>query len=95
MESTYSTRFYVNGLYQGKAPIFVTTRRDAVTDVVRSAAAAPRGEHSMLLRRLRLYHFTVEVPKPVRRIHPCPRCFATLVKSKADEWRGQPSVGSS
>ena len=74
-------------LYKGTAPVFVTTKLDAVTDVSRLATQAPSGEHSMLLRRLSLYHFSQSIPKPPGGIVPCPRCFATGVQAKAQEWR--------
>ena len=76
-------------LYQGTAPIFVTTKTQDIEELRARAAVdghtgQPRdGDASMLLRRLKVYHFTCRVPKPGRRLPYCGRCFAQLVCSQA------------
>jgi hypothetical protein len=80
-------------VYTGDAPIFITAPEDAMQDIMRGSMAAPTGECSMLLRRLKLFHFAVPIPPPQRDFAPCPRCFAMFVTGKAQEWRaahGQP-----
>ena len=74
-------------VYTGDAPIFITAPEDALRDIMSGGMAAPTGECSMLLRRLKLFHFTVPIPPPQRDFAPCPRCFATFVMANAQEWR--------
>ena len=73
-------------LYQGTAPIFVTAKEKDLGFVIQQAtvdfALGKASGLTMLLRRLRVYHFTV--PLPVRplgapKIHACPRCFAEMM----------------
>ena len=73
-----------HALYRGTAPIFVTTPEDALAGLSTQSAEQPRGHAGMLLRRLKIFYYTVPVPKPPPpRVVPCPRCFACLVTTEA------------
>ena len=73
-----------HALYQGTAPIFITTPEDALSGLSTQSAEQPRGHAGMLLRRLKIFFYSVPVPKPPPpRVHPCPRCFACLVTTEA------------
>lgn len=73
-----------HSMYKGSAPVFVTAPETAVTRLCAAAAGAPTGEACMLLRRLKLFVFTVPIPAPAApRIKPCPRCFARFVTEAA------------
>ena len=74
-------------LYQGDAPIFITAPEEVLRGMVGTSMAAPTGQSSMLLRRLKLFHFTVPIPEPPHAIVPCTTCFARFVTAKAGEWR--------
>ena len=72
-------------LYRGTAPIFFTTTDD---DMRRLSAAAAPDPHtglpqdanaSMVLRRLKVYTFKAQLPKPRRPIPFCSHCVAQLV----------------
>ena len=78
--------------YEGTAPIFATTKAadlklleelaqiDAATGLPRNAEA------SMMMRRLRVYHFNTRIAKPEQDAPFCACCFAKLVLG-----RGVPS----
>ena len=73
-----------HALYRGSAPIFITAPEDGLDGLASMGANEPRGEATMLLRRLRVFTFTRRMPPPQPpRIVPCPRCFALLVASQA------------
>ena len=73
-----------HGVYHGTAPIFITTPQDALAGLSTTSAEQPRGHAGMLLRRLKVFVYTVPVPKPrAPRVNPCPRCFARLVRTAA------------
>lgn len=69
-------------LYKGTAPIFATCKeKDLGPLIARANSAVGHGrasQHTMLLRRLRIYSFTepFQIPK---HIYECPSCFAKLV----------------
>ena len=71
-------------MYHGAARVFVTTPEDALAGLSNSSAQQPKGQAGMLLRRLKIFFYTVPIPKPpAPKIVPCPRCFATLVTTEA------------
>ena len=73
-----------HALYRGTAPMFMTAPEDGLDGLASMGATKPRGEASMLLRRLRVFTFTKVMPAPPPpRIVPCPRCFALLVATHA------------
>ena len=73
-----------HSVYEGSAPIFVTTPEDALAGLSHTSAEQPRGHAGMLLRRLKVFLFTVPIAKPQPpRISPCPCCFARLVTAAA------------
>ena len=53
-------------LYQGTAPIFITTPEDALSGLSTQSAEQPRGHAGMLLRRLKIFFCSVPVPSPRR-----------------------------
>ena len=69
-------------LYQGTAPIFITTKEKHMKPLIEEAQAAELleqpSEASMLLRRLRLFNFSKKF-KPNCSVNPCPRCFARVI----------------
>ena len=70
--------------YAGKAPIFITCKESDIAPIVgRAHAAMTAGmpsQDSMMIRRLRLYHFTVQLPIPKgQHVYECGSCFARLV----------------
>ena len=73
-------------LYKGSAPIFITTKegylKDLVDDASRAEAANAQSEATMLLRRLRLFHFQHKLVID-RNIEPCASCFSRLVLAHA------------
>ncbi|CAE8655280.1 unnamed protein product [Polarella glacialis] len=69
-------------LYQGSAPIFVTCKEKDLGPLICKAEAAVRlgeaSEHTMLLRRLRVY--TLSQKLPVAEVHhECGSCFAKMI----------------
>ena len=72
-------------LYRGTAPIFVTSKADAIEKLRYYASDDPRtgkpwdADASMLVRRLRIYEFNVRMEKPSRTLPFCGHCFAQLV----------------
>ena len=75
-----------HSVYEESAPIFVTAPEDALTGLSQASAEQPRGHAGMLLRRLKVFLFTVPIAKPQPpRISPCPCCFARLVTAAASK----------
>ena len=76
-------------MYQGDAPIFVTTKLKDIEALRVNAADDPAtgspydAEASMILRRLHVYEFTCRIPKPARTLPYCGHCFAKLVLVQA------------
>ena len=71
-------------LYSGKAPIFVTTKEKHLGKIVETAhreqMEGEASEASMLLRRLKIFSFSVKLPmEPGVQIPTCPACFAQMV----------------
>ena len=73
-------------LYQGSAPIFVTAKETDLGPLIaqaqQDAVHGTPSEHTMLLRRLQIWHFWH--PLPVRpwtapKIFECPTCFALML----------------
>ena len=61
--------------YSGRAPIFITTSQEEV----QTLAEASEGDASMVMRRLKIFHFVTRVGKPNTTIPHCAKCFATFV----------------
>ena len=77
-------------LYEGSAPMFVTCPETALAGLSAESAQRPQGQAGMLLRRLKIYLFTVPIPKPpLPKLVPCARCFATLVTSEALKFKAK------
>ena len=74
-------------MYYGDAPIFITAPEEVLRGMMGASMAGPTGQGSMLLRRLKIFHFTVPIPEPPHAILPCTTCFARFVTEKAREWR--------
>ena len=75
--------------YRGTAPVFVTAPEEALAALSASAGQQVSGTASMLMRRLKIFMYTVPIPKPpAPPLVPCPRCFATLVTTEAAKWQG-------
>ena len=76
-------------LYKGSAPVFATCKeRDLGPLINKAQLALQRGkpsEHTMLLRRLRIYRFGVKFPATARHIQECPCCFARLLGHYANK----------
>lgn len=71
-------------LYRGTAPIFITTPEEALVGLSTASATKPQGVAGMLLRRLRVFLFSVPISKPPPpAIVPCPRCFTTFLSQEA------------
>ncbi|CAK9054506.1 SAM domain-containing protein (Fragment) [Durusdinium trenchii] len=70
-------------LYEGSAPIFVTVKEKDLGPLQAQAQVAfTQGipsEHTMLLRRLRIYRFTRPLPQADGHILDCPVCFAQMI----------------
>ena len=62
-------------VYQGRAPIFITTSMDKVE----ALEAAGDGDGSMLMRRLLVVSFRTPVAKPNAHIPRCASCFSRFV----------------
>ena len=77
-------------LYEGSAPMFVTCPETALAGLSAESSQRPQGQAGMLLRRLKIYTFTVPIPKPpLPKVVPCARCFSTLVTSEALKFKGR------
>ena len=78
-----SSQYLGHLLYQGTAPIFVTGKeKDMGPVIAQGQIALAQGvpsEHTMLLRRLRIYSFTRPLPPTKQHIHECACCFAQLI----------------
>ena len=76
-------------LYQGTAPIFVTTKAQDIEELRAHASLDGRtrqpkdGDASMLCRRPKVYHFSCRAAKPDRHLPYCARCFSQFVCSQA------------
>eukprot|EP00973_Karenia_brevis_P001484 201874-Karenia_brevis.AAC.1 len=76
-------------LYRGTAPIFATSKADAIAKLRYRASENPQtgtpwdADASMLLRRLKIYEFNVRVEKPANIIPYCAHCFGNLVLQQA------------
>jgi len=74
-------------LYRGTAPIFATTKSDDMQQLVAAGTPNPQSgvpldaNASMVLRRLKLYFFTIPMTKPTHAVPYCARCFAGLILS--------------
>jgi hypothetical protein len=67
-------------VYMGTAPIFVTTKSEALEEIKKAAAAAEArnetSQHTMLLRRVKIFDFHVRTPvSPGLVIPECATCF--------------------
>ena len=84
---------YGHFLYEGFAPLFVTTEEE---DLARIEAAARRAkdlnqpsQHTMLLRRLKVYKLLAPCPvADVAAIVKCPSCFARLILHCSRDYGG-------
>ena len=71
--------------YHGSAPIFVTSKMDAIEGLRALAEDDPRtgkprdADASMLLRRLKIYTFRERIPPPPPGIKYCRHCFASAI----------------
>ena len=71
--------------YKSSAPIVVTTKRADLLNLEAWAIDRPEtgtpwdANASMLCRRLKVYHVTKRVPKPVSALQTCPHCFADFL----------------
>ena len=81
-----------NFVYKGSAPIFITTKTSDLAWVEQQAQVNPAtgapwdAEAAMLMRRIKIYNFTVKVPKPARKLPFCGRCFAHFLHTYASMW---------
>ena len=80
-------------LYRGSAPLFVTTKEEYLARILAAAKVAQQqkqpSQHTMLLRRLKVY--TLCVPSPVEgdaNIPECARCFACMSLRHSRDRRG-------
>ena len=80
-------------LYRGTAPIFATVPLKHVEEMeraVRHAEADGTGsEWNMLLRRLRVYRYSVRMPKPDNHVAQCHSCFAQFLFQAEAEWQSR------
>lgn len=74
-------------LYKGSAPIFATCKEKELAPIIQKAHEAMQlgqpSEWSMLLRRLKIFSFSVPFQIGPCKIPECPACFADLVISNA------------
>lgn len=82
-----------NFIYKGSAPIFITTSLPHLVQLRKLAETNPLtglphdANAAMLLRRLRVYDFTVVTPKPAGpRVPFCARCFANMVVGRGSSY---------
>ena len=77
--------------YEGKAPIFATTREADLARLEELAkddvlTGKPKcAEAAMMMRRLRVYKYSHRIPKPAKKVPFCKCCFAKLVLSRGVE----------
>ena len=70
-------------MYRGTAPIFVTTTLDDMKAL--RAASVSEANASMLLRRLKVYEFTVRSGvRGMSKVQFCARCFSRFVKTHGE-----------
>ena len=62
-------------VYHGAAPIFITTKAQDI-DALNEAGD---GDASMILRRLKVFHFRARVTPPAGHVPECACCFARLI----------------
>ena len=78
-------------LYRGSAPIFATTPLKHIEDMERAVrhveADGTGSEWSMLLRRLKIYRYSVRIPKPSKHIAQCHSCLAPLLFQAEAVWQ--------
>ena len=78
--------------YKGKAPVFITCKLSDLQWLehaaqINQATGDPwDADASMVMRRLKVYRFTVRATKPQRQICFCACCFVQLLKSQAAVW---------
>ncbi len=83
-----------NMMYKDSAPVFITTKLADLTRLENYAQAEPAtglpwdADASMICRRLKVFRFTVRVPKPAANFPCCAHCFAKLLMSQAAVWQG-------
>ena len=71
--------------YRGTAPVFATTKADDMQRLMAAGSTNPQTgapfdtDASMLMRRLKVYVFTVPLAKPLQQIPFCAHCFAMMV----------------
>ena len=80
-------------LYRGGAPLFVTTKEEWLEQIEAAAEQAritnQATQHTMLLRRLKIYKLHKPTPVPGDCTIPeCPACFAGMVLSHSRDRRG-------
>ena len=78
-------------VYRGTAPIFVTCKEKELAPIEEQAriamAAGSPSQHTMLLRRLRIYRFTQKFPETHGGYVPaCKQCFANVVLQYNMDW---------
>ena len=74
--------YYGHCKYKGSAPIFATSPLHLEPLMQRAAEAVAAGlpsDLTMLMRRLRVYKFTVQTQAPADQLPPCGKCFASFV----------------
>ena len=77
-----------HALFTGSAPIFISAPEESLSGLSAEAGAAPSGTAAMLMRRLKVFFYSVPIAKPPPpRVQPCPRCFAQLVTTEARRGR--------
>ena len=78
-------------LYRGSAPIFATTPLKHIEDMVRAVrhveADGTGSEWGMLLRRLKIYRYSVRTPKPSQHIAQCHSGLAPFLFQAEAEWQ--------
>ena len=74
-------------LYTGSAPIFATCKEKELAPIMQKAQEATQlgqpSEWTMLLRRLKIFRFSVPLQDPRCKIPECPACFANLIMANA------------
>ena len=78
-----SSQYQGHLLYQGSAPVFVTVKEKDLGPLIAQAQVAlaqgAPSEHTMLLRRLKIFSFTRPLPQSHQHVHECGHCFAQMV----------------
>ena len=79
-------------LYRGSAPIFVTSKLDAIEALQELAADDPKtgkpkdADASMVLRRLKVHVFSKRIPPPPPGIPYCGHCFANAILNEGEHF---------